>query len=744
MLRFQWTKTNIQSRSDFEYLKKVVETVKPKIGAVDTETDGLHIKNNKPFVIQFGFLDIPNNQGFTFVIDLENNKFYEEVLDYWDTVAHSLDCYMGHNIKFDLHMLANIGHEYRGDNLTDTMFYIRYGHDALHPEEGGPPLGLKEYAARYIDRNAKLHENKLNKDKSSITKAYNNRLKDMLNKSGARLPEGCKTKSFTLKVINDLFKDCVFDITDLPEDMKEVYLEWLHSLPLYLQHKVQSLVQSDMIRYNDLNRENLIMYAHYDIVYTLEIWASLAHIIKNRHQEDAIRIENRCILPWYDMECTGFHADVEYLENCRRKLKEYILKQRAEFYELAGQPLAIGQHATIKKVLLEKFNLEVKTTNDESLSLLKTKLDKDAPARRFITLLQELRTLEKWYSVYIIRFQKDLKNTDTLYTTINQVGTVSGRITSDFQQFPKKPITTEDGEELFHPRKVIKTNTALVYLDYSQIELRFQALYTLLLGKPDLNMCRAYMPYKCYTWVNYKDDTSKVLFDPTCEAHIKYYKLSKWYHCEDDTEWEPVDVHGATTLAAFPGLKKTDPEYHDLRYIGKRVNFAKNYGAELGRIKQMFPEKSDEECRIINDAYYKAFPGIKNYHEYCKQRAQTYSNTTNLFNVRYYNVNGHKLKNMLIQGSAAFFLKWKIVQLYEYCKEHNIKTRFQMQIHDELSWEWNPEDPPEIFFEFKRIMEDWSASQIPIIADMEVTTSTWANKVEIETLDELKERISHV
>ena len=130
--------------------------MQPKIGAIDTETDGLHIKNSKPFVIQFGFLDIPNKRGFTFVIDLENTykQFSEEVLNYWDTIAHNLDCYMGHNIKFDLHMLANIGHEYRGNNLTDTMFYIRYGHDALHPEEGGPPLGLKEYATRYIDRNA--------------------------------------------------------------------------------------------------------------------------------------------------------------------------------------------------------------------------------------------------------------------------------------------------------------------------------------------------------------------------------------------------------------------------------------------------------------------------------------------------------------------------------------------------------------------------------------------------------------
>ena len=737
MLKFQWTKTTIQSRSDFEVLQKIVAETNPKIGALDTETDGLHIINSRPFVVQFGFLDIPNMRGYTFAVDLENTGFADEVLTYWDSIANNLECYMGHNIKFDLHMLANIGHEYRNKNLTDTMFYIRYGHDALHPEEGGPPLGLKEYATRYIDRNAKLHEHKLSKEKTDITKVYNNRLKDMLNKSGAKLPAGCKAKSFTLKVINDLFKDCIFDVTDLPEDMKEVYLEWISSLPLYLQTKVQSLVQSDMIRYNDLNRENLIEYAHFDIIYTLEIWASLTHIVINRHQEEAIKIENLCILPWFDMERTGFHADVGYLETARLKLKDYIKQQRKEFYALAGQETAVGQHATIKKILTEKFNLEIQSTNDESLSLLKNSIDKENPAHRFITLLQELRTLEKWYSVYIIRFQKDLKNTDTLYTTINQVGTVSGRITSDFQQFPKKAITTETGEELFHPRKVVKTETALVYLDYSQIELRFQALYTILLGKPDMNMCRAYMPYECYTI----DTLEPEYFDPNNPKHIKDYKDYVWLHNEDSTEWEPVDVHGATTLAAFPGLTKDDPNYHDLRYIGKRVNFAKNYGAELSRIKQMFPNKSHEECVQINEAYYKAFPGIKNYHEYCTHRALNFSNTENLFKVKYYNVNGHKLKNMLIQGSAAFFLKWKIIQLHNYCQLNNIKSKFQMQIHDELSWEWDLADPPEVFFKFKEIMEDWNAAQIPIIADMEVSTTTWADKEEITTLDELKERI---
>lgn len=732
MLKYKWTSLTISTHDDFNILKRIVEDVKPTEGAVDTETTGLHIILDKPFVVQFGFLDRTNMRGFTFAIDLETNskEFTDEVLDYWHQVASTFEAYMGHNIKFDLHMLTNIGHPYTKSNLTDTMFYIRYGHDALHPEEGGPPLGLKEYATRYIDRNAKLHENKLNREKAQITKDYNARLKAMLNKSNARVPENAK--SFTLKVINDLFSDCIFEISDLPEEMKEVYLEWLHSLPLYLQHKVQSLVTSDMIPYNALNREQLLKYAHYDIIYTLEIYASLKHVIEHRKQQPALNIENRCIVPWYEMERVGFQADTVYLEDCRVKLKNYIKERRKILYTLAGEEIAIGQHAAIKKILKERFNLEVNSTGNEPLNVEKNKLDPDSEVRKFIDTLQELRTLEKWYSAYILRFQKELKFTNKLYTTINQVGTVSGRVTSDFQQFPKKPIKTMTGEELFHPRRVIKTNNAIVYLDYSQIELRFQALYTVLIGHPDFNMCRAYMPYECI-------DKNSTPFDYNNPEHIKNWN-KEWFHKENPEEhWEPVDVHGATTTAAT-GLTPDHPDFHSLRTtIGKRVNFAKNYGAELGRIRQMFPDKTYEECVVINDAYYKAFPGVKLYHAYCTEQAQLYSHTTNLFNVRYYNVSGHKLKNLLIQGSAAYFLKLKIIQLWECSKKNNIKSKLQMQIHDELSWEYDPSDPPEIFFMFKQIMEDWRQSKVPIIADMEATNTTWAEKQEVSNIQELKE-----
>ena len=731
MLKFQWNSLTISTHDDFNMLKRIVEEVKPTVGAVDTETTGLHIILDKPFVVQFGFLDEPNLRGFTFAIDLENipKDFADEILSYWENVASNFKAYMGHNIKFDLHMLANIGHPYKYPNLTDTMFYIRYAHDALHPEEGGPPLGLKDYAARYIDHTAKLHEKQLDHEKAQLTKDYNARLKSMLNQSGIKLPGNAK--SFTLKVVNDLFKDCIFEISDLPEDMRTVYLEWIHSLPLYLQHKVQAMVESDMIQYNALNRENLLKYAHYDIIYTLEIYASLLHIIEHRKQEHAIEIENRCILPWVDMERVGFQADPEYLESCRLKLKNYIIEQRKIFYSLAGEEIGVGQHPAIKRILKDKFSLNVASTGNEPLNIQKNKLDPESDERKFIEVLQELRTLEKWYSAYILRFQKELKFTDKLYTTINQVGTVSGRVTSDFQQFPKKAIKNKYGEELFHPRKIVKTNNAIVYLDYSQIELRFQALYTVLLGTPDFNMCRAYMPHECVS-------KEGIPFDYNNPEHIKNWN-KEWFHKENTEEhWSPVDVHGATTTAAT-GLTPDHPDFSTLRsVIGKRVNFAKNYGAELSRIRQMFPDKSYEECVKINDAYYKAFPGIKNYHNYCTEQAQTYSHTTNLFNVRYYNVSGHKLKNLLIQGSAAYFLKLKIIQLSEYAKKNNLKSKLQMQIHDELSWEYDPADPPEVFFKFKEIMEDWPQSKVPIIADMEATNTTWAEKKEISTLDELK------
>ena len=742
MLKLVWHSTTIKTNKQANEMIALFKKIQPKVGGFDTEANGLHITNAKMFLFQFGFINPNLKEGYTFAVDIEQQpELSRAVIRAWHKLAETLDIYLAHNIKFDLHMLLNYGEPYTKENVSDTMFYIRYAHNALTEDNGGPPLGLKKYAAKYIDRTARYHEKLLSNEKSQIVKDLHLKLKYRLNDC-SEPPAKYKAKSYTLGVIKSMFSDAIVDYTDLPDDVRARYIAWLEEdVPIYIRNKVTGLVEADMIPYNKLNRQNLITYAHYDIIYLLEIYLLTAPIVTARGNEKGLLIENSLIYPFLEMERTGFSADKDYINSVQPKMKSYIKNRRSKIYDIAGMEFSISQHALIKKIFNEKFNLELPSTSSEVLESLYSDLKREnntSGAIEFIEILQELRTLEKWYSTYVMRFIYDLKSSDRLYTTINQVGTVSGRVTSDFQQFPKDAIKTVDGEELFKPRRMIKTSggryNAIIYLDYSQIELRFQAFYTILVGHPDTNLCRAYMPYMCV-------DSDNRLFDCTSISDIRNWH-SKWYYKElPNKAWEATDVHGATTKKAFD-IDEHHPDFKKLRYIGKRVNFAKNYGAQRGKIREMFPEYSEEQITKINDAYYLAFPGVKKYHDYCYARAEQFSYTENLFGIKYYGVSGHKLINLLVQGSAAFYLKQKIRELYDYSKSHNIKSRIQMQIHDELSWEVSSEDDAELFFKYQEIMEDWEDTYVPIVADMECTKTTWAEKKEVNNIDELREMLN--
>lgn len=708
----------ITSRDHVKYMAETFYKVQPEVCAFDTETDGLHIIHNHPFIFAFAF------DQYTFVYNsMTHPKLLRLFIRNMFNLAGRCTYLLGNNIKFDLHMLANIGYPYPYTNALDTMICIRLAHDALKPAEGGPPLGLKDYATRYIDRTANLYEKRIQSQRSAIAKQHNIELKQML--KPFKTPEG---KSWGLGYLQEFFKDPTTQVTDLPSvQIQQVYMQWKENLPLETRTQMTTTILSgEDIPYTALDPHKLAEYAANDVVLTLQVFNKTYPVIQVREQLDILHLEQDLILPLYEMERVGFDVDVEYLLASEVRVREYIKYLKEELQDLVGFELSIGQHAVIKSLLFG-YGLSVDSTNNESLNNLLSDLkrhDKKNAAIKFIQLIQELRTLYKWYSTYILRFINQSKIDGRLYTQINQVGTVSGRVTSDFQQFPKQAILARDGTELFHPRKIIKTppNKRLLYLDYSQIELRVQAMYTILVGTPDLNLCRAYMPYKC------RSKVTGEMFDYNNKEHHKRWNSGEWEH--DGIDWEPLDVHGATTTAAT-GLKPGDEGFKKLRTdIGKRVNFAKNYGAQLNRIAQMFPDKDFEEIKRIDEAYYIAFPGVKGYHQYCYDIAQSLGYATNLFGLKYYNISGHKLINMLIQGSSAYLLKKKIIEIYKYNKENNIKTKFQMNVHDELSFIQDLSEP-DIWKVYKDIMEDWKDSLVPIVADVEYSVTTWSNKEEL-------------
>lgn len=727
MLKCKWTHTTITSSEILDEMVKqyTKDNMDGNIlaAAFDTETTGLHHIYDKPFLFQFGWCTKEYN-GYTYAIDLEvYPELAKRVITMWNVLASQAPIYLGHNVKFDLHMLINTNIPYEQPNISDTMVWIRLGSDAIPERKGGSPLGLKNFAKKYIDASAKDMDSKLQEERTKISKELNAKLKTRL----------CWTK----KKIDEFFNDKLNTKDDLPADKRNAYQLWYdNDLPDYLKGKITGAVESDDIPYNKLNRDNVIYYGHLDIVWTIEAYLILRPIVELRGNLDAVKREEANIYPLVRMERVGFKIDYQYLVLAHKELKEYTLQRRQDLCRIAGTDVKVSQSAKILQ-LLKDFGVNTNTTNAEELGRTLSDLkhsSPDHPAIEFIETLQELRTLEKWYSTYIMRFVQDFREEDgKLYTTINQAGTVSGRVTSDFQQFPKDGIKTIDGREIFHPRRMVVAKDgdydAIVYLDYSQIELRLQAFYTIVIGHPDTNLCRAYSPYKCHL----EDGTPYDVHNPWCIEHA--YDCV-WLYDESPTEkWTPLDVHGATTKIAF-GIDESHPDFHSLRYKGKRVNFAKNYGAQFSKIKEMFPEYDDEQIHKIDDAYYLAFPGVKEYHNYCYQVANQKAYMQNMFGVKYYGASGHNLINMLVQGTGAYYLKWKIVQVDNYLREHNCKSKLMMQIHDELQFKKHKDDDPKIFFEIKKIMETWDDTLIPIVADMEVTQTTWADKYEVEKVED--------
>jgi DNA polymerase-1 len=729
MFRINWTHKTIESNDDAELMRVNFKRTHAHAAAFDTEADGLSILRCKPFLFQFGWYEKETMQGWTYAIDLEAHpQLSRQVIKVWHALVKKAPWYLGHNVKFDLHMLTNLDLNlvYHGDNISDTMSWIRAGMDAVSERKGGTTLKLKPFATRYIDSSAKDFEHKLDAERTKIAKDLNLKLQKRL--------------GWYKYQIDDFFKDKLHGAEDLPEDKRQAYYDWhTNDLPLYLQPVVTGAVDSDMISYRTLNRANVIEYGHYDIVWTLEAFDRLEEAVTIRNNLTAINIDNSNIYPVYEMERVGFEVDKEYLYECKKNVRDYILIRRKDLCTLAGRAITIGQHDAIKQVLAE-LGVHVTATGKDELDILLPQLKhigNHETAVDFIEVLQELRTLEKWYSTYIMRFIIELKYGDKIATQINLAGAVSGRVTSDFQQFPKGAITTLNGRELFRPRRLFKVPTgykAMVYLDYSQVELRLQAMYTILVGHPDLNLCRAYMPYQCH---GFETTGRQYYFDYTNQEHLRHAYDWIWYRNENRTEWTPTDVHGATTKEAF-GIDETDEHFHDLRYIGKRVNFAKQYGAQRKKIGEMFPEYDDATITRIDNAYYKAFPGVKEYQDYCYAIANRQPYAQNLFGRRYYNASGHELINMLIQGTGADVLKSKKPLVAAYLKEHGCKSKLQMEIHDEISILWHEDDDPQIFFDIKDIMEDFSEFLIPIVSEMEVTYATWADKKGVKTIEELR------
>ena len=610
--------------------------------AIDTETTGLHLKADKPFLLTITF----DNKSRAIDLQKVETPYIQEIF----VKLAAFKYVVGHNVKFDLHMLANLGIRYEGKNLTDTMILARL---ALDTDEVFS-LALKTLATKYIDGAA-------GDDQKVIKSAL------------MRLNKADKSREHT-------------------------YLD-VYNLPEY--------------------RQAMVDYALNDTEITIQLAKNLYEVMLTRSQFDTFTLENANILPLFRMERVGLNIDRAYLKDRKTFFDEYLTKKRKELHTLTGENFSVGQHKNIKE-WFKKNGLELASSDDSAMEYVIKNADGDV--KSVAKLIQELRSLEKWYSVYIVRMLEKSEFDGRAYTQINSNSAITGRLSSDFQQFPKYGLYDEEGNELFHPRKMVVPTgnkyNKIAFLDYSQIELRVQANYTYQISGGDLNMCRAYMPHKCV-------DASKVEFDP--KLHAKDIFTKDWFTIEDGSKWKPVDLHSATTKEAFPDVPEGTDEFKRLRGLGKATNFAKNYGATKNALMEQFGFE-ESVANKLDKAYYQAFPKILDYQTLVRRIYYQRGYVKNMYGRRYYMRDKrfvYRLYNYLVQGSCADMLKSKIIDVDNLLTPY--KSRFQMNIHDEMSFEIY--DGEEFLIEkIKAIMEQVPQMIVPVVAEVEIATKNWAEK----------------
>ena len=685
-------------------LKELVDS-KPNYVGFDTETTGLNIITDKPFLVSFGYGD----KVYTFDYLSSFFKAFILTLD-----KHNIPLF-AHNAKYDYHMVQNGGSPIPDTvKLYDSITVARLTENADERES----MSLEALGTKYIDDEAKF---------------AGHIIKDIIHKIDRERREVLR-KGLMETFPNDGFSTITKDgkvkgtgkLTALLDDYEKTRTKWVNDNNPYFQYIDAHFKRAN---YKDVyDREPLLMrnYAADDIVIMLEYLKKALPVLKEVDQNfRVLKREGELIRAVACMENTGFKVDVDYILESRKKIVAYRELLYLELMIYTGKEFSVGQHNEIKKLLLSQFKVKTEKADEKALKYIIDNTDNDVLISVCKNIL-ELRTLDKWLSTYIDGKLNAVVN-GRIYTDINNNGAVSGRVSCDMQQQPKEGLYDRDGNELFHPRRafVCDEGYRLFFIDESQMELRVQAQYTIFHSQePDMSLCRAYMPYKCYNEVT-------TMFNYNNPEHLKHFTEHKWYECGTGKEWTPTDLHSETTRHAFPDLDPNSDEFKKKRKLGKRCNFLKVYQGGVQALKESL-DVSEEVAKALDDAFYKAFPRIKDYQEWVNEQLTTYGFIENLYGRRYYMEDSkqfYKGCNYLIQGTCADMVKTFEIKVYNYIRENNLGIKMVLPIHDELIF-LVPYGEEKYVKDLKHIMEDTLdvIKNIPMIAEVEMSETSWRDK----------------
>lgn len=460
-----------------------------------------------------------------------------------------------------------------------------------------------------------------------------------------------------------------------------------------LQHAITPFApfekeKKKQVKFVDVNAEIATNFATEETSVILELTKYWTQNLDENEQKLVYDIEVPLTFVLADMEYDGVSIDEKYLRDLTIYMNGELGKIEGKIYELAGTQFNINSPRQVGETLFDKMGIKSKKKRGKAAySTSAAVLEELAQEHEIARLILDYRRYAKLKSTYTEALPALIeRKDDRIHTTYNQTVTATGRLSSSNPNLQNIPARTEEGNKIrnaFVPKD--RENSLILSADYSQIELRLLAHIT-----EDKHLMEAFKT--------------------------------------------GVDVHTLTASKVFE--VPVEEVTKEMRYKSKAVNFGIIYGQSKYGLAKAIGISNAEAGEFI-EKYFATYPRVKAYMEGIVREVEKQGYVETIFGRKRYLETELSSSNAMIrefakraainqpmQGTAADLMKIAMIDFAKKLKEHNLKSKMIMQVHDELVVEVLKSELDEVKTLVKEAMELNQPLSVPLVVDINVG-ETW-------------------
>lgn len=455
---------------------------------------------------------------------------------------------------------------------------------------------------------------------------------------------------------------------NVKDDIAHLSNQMNYDMPFFEVISKSKNIDMDMVKDLCINKARFI-YETYEIFQN--------KLKAENHVDLFYNLEMPLIKVLSDMEYSGIKVDKKVLSDMEDEVKIKLELLSNSIYNKAGEEFNINSYKQLGNILFDKLKVPFNKKRSTDREYLLKHKDKYP----IIDKILEYKMLNKIYTTYVVGLQNYIFADSKIHTTYTQTLTRTGRLSSLEPNLQNIPIRYENGRII--RKAFVPENDLLMSVDYSQIELRIFAHFS-----KEKNLIDAFN--------------------------------------------NNMDIHTKTAMDLFQVSEKEVS--NNMRRQAKAVNFGILYGISGFGLSENL-DVDINEARTFIDKYLKTFPGIKEYMDNTKTHAKElgYVETITgrkrivdeLFNKNaVIRKSGERIAlNTPIQGSSADIIKMAMISIDKKFKEHKIKSKMILQIHDELVFDIFEEEKTKV----ESIVVDTMENIIKLSVPLKVSVSYGKN-----------------